>query len=125
MWRRCCYIKEEKKQQKRQYDMKYAKSHLKRIPLDVPKASYDEIKAHAAGQGETVNGFIKRAITETMERDQAQPIGASAQHESAEESTEPKSFIERVLQDVEQIVVETDKNTEEEDFAEWKKHNRW
>lgn len=67
--------------------MQYAKDHLKRIPLDVPKTSYDEIKAHAAMQGETVNGFIKRAITETMQRDQAQPIQASAQQPSQNADT--------------------------------------
>ena len=29
----------------------------------------DAIKAHAAKHGESVNGFIGRAITETMDRD--------------------------------------------------------
>lgn len=48
---------------------KYAKENLKRIPLDVPKADYESIKAHAAARGESVNGFIKRAIAETMARD--------------------------------------------------------
>ena len=32
------------------------------------------IKAHAAEQGESVNGFIKRAIEETVERDLAARI---------------------------------------------------
>lgn len=49
--------------------MEYAKRNLKRIPLDVQKQTYEEIKAHAEGRGETVNGFIKRSIAETMERD--------------------------------------------------------
>ncbi len=48
---------------------KYAKNNLKRIPLDVSKSDYEEIKAHAADRGESVNGFIKRAISETIERD--------------------------------------------------------
>ena len=47
----------------------YAKRSLKRIPLDVQKEQYENIKAHAEQQGETVNGFIKRAIMEAMERD--------------------------------------------------------
>lgn len=47
----------------------YAKRSLKRIPLDVQKEHYDSIKAHAETTGETVNGFIKRAINETMQRD--------------------------------------------------------
>ena len=63
-------MKQEKKQdKKKQYDIQYAKENLKRIPLDVPKATYEEIKTHAAICKESVNGFIKRAIAETMERD--------------------------------------------------------
>ena len=48
----------------------YAKRSLKRIPLDVKKEEYDLIKEHAEYMGESVNGFIKRAIKEAMERDQ-------------------------------------------------------
>lgn len=53
-------------------NMEYAKKNLKRIPLDVQKEHYDVIKNHAESRGETVNGFIKRAINETMERDERQ-----------------------------------------------------
>lgn len=61
---------QEKKQAKKaQYDIQYAKENLKRIPLDVTKATYEEIKAHAEARKESVNGFIKRAISDTMERD--------------------------------------------------------
>lgn len=49
--------------------IEYAKKNLKRIPLDVQKQTYEAIKAHAEGRGETVNGFIKRAIDETMAHD--------------------------------------------------------
>lgn len=49
--------------------MQYAREHLKRIPLDVRKEKYEEIKEHADKRGEPVNGFIKRAIDETMDRD--------------------------------------------------------
>ena len=55
--------------QKKQYDIEYAKTHLKRVPLDLRLDKYIEIKAHAENNAETVNGFIKRAIDETMERD--------------------------------------------------------
>lgn len=41
------------------------------IPLRVPKGQKDIIKAHAATHDESVNGFISRAIRETMERDNA------------------------------------------------------
>ena len=40
-----------------------------RINLTVPKGQKDLIQAHAEEQGESTNGFINRAISETMERD--------------------------------------------------------
>ena len=58
---------------KTQYNLQYAKEKLKRIPLDVPKEYYDLIREHAEIQGESVNGFLKRAIAETMDRDNSQP----------------------------------------------------
>ena len=56
-------------EKKTKYNLKYAKEKLKRIPLDVQKDKYKEIKAHAEKQNESVNGFIKRAIDEAIERD--------------------------------------------------------
>ena len=53
----------------RDYSIKYAKENLKRVPLDIQKPTYEKIKAFAEAHGETVNGFIKRAIDEAMERD--------------------------------------------------------
>lgn len=50
---------------------RYNASHIKRVPLDIQKSTYEEIKAHAEARSESVNGFIKRAISETMERDNA------------------------------------------------------
>lgn len=52
---------------------KYKAGNIKRVPLDMQKSRYEEIKAHAEVRGESVNGFIKRAISETMERDDAAP----------------------------------------------------
>lgn len=54
---------------KTKYNMEYAKTKLKRIPLDVQKEKYDEIKAAADAAGETVNGYIKKSIDERMSRD--------------------------------------------------------
>ena len=48
---------------------KYKKTNYDRVELVVPKGRKDTIKAHAAAQGESVNGFINRAIDEAMERD--------------------------------------------------------
>lgn len=52
--------------------MKYAKNNLKRVPLDVPLPMYEDIKAHAAAAGESVNGYIKGAISDRMELEDAQ-----------------------------------------------------
>ena len=54
---------------KAKYDIEYAKNKLKRIPLDVQKEKYEEIKAAATAAGESVNGYIKKAVDERMERE--------------------------------------------------------
>lgn len=56
---------------KAKYDIEYAKNKLKRIPLDVQKEKYEEIKVAATAAGESVNGYIKKAVDERMERDNA------------------------------------------------------
>ncbi len=49
---------------------RYVKKNYDRIELMVkPKGRKDELKAHAAGRGESLNAFINRAIDETLERD--------------------------------------------------------
>lgn len=47
---------------------KYKVKNLKRIPLDVQKEKYEEIKAASKKAGETINGYIKKAIDERMQR---------------------------------------------------------
>lgn len=51
-------------------NVKYREKSIKRIPLDVQKEKYDEIKSAASAAGETVNGYIKKAINDRMEREQ-------------------------------------------------------
>ena len=63
---------EAQKQSARKWDA----ANLDRISIAVPKGQKDAIKAHAEAHSESVNGFINRAIEETMERDKAPP-GAS------------------------------------------------
>ena len=41
------------------------------IKVRVPKGEKDLIQAHAEAHGESTNGFINRAISETIERDKA------------------------------------------------------
>lgn len=48
-----------------------------RINLTVPKGRKEEIQAFAAQTGESVNGFINRAIGEAMGESPQQPTGAS------------------------------------------------
>lgn len=47
----------------------YVKKTYDRIEVKVMKGEKETIKAHAEAQGESLNAFINRAITETMERD--------------------------------------------------------
>ena len=56
------------KEDKAKYDINYAKAKLKRIALDVQKEKYEQIKAAAVRNGESVNGYIKKAIDERIER---------------------------------------------------------
>lgn len=57
------------KEEKAKYDMEYAKKNLKRIPLDVQKEKYEQIKAAAGASNEKINSYIKKAIDERMERE--------------------------------------------------------
>ncbi|MCI6255015.1 MAG: hypothetical protein MR648_00185 [Clostridiales bacterium] len=56
---------------KSEYRNNWIAEKLDRINLTVPKGRKAVIQAHAAAKGESVNGFIGRAIEETMERDKA------------------------------------------------------
>ena len=48
---------------------RYIKANYDRLELTVPKGQKDIIKAHAEARGESVNGFINRAVAQAMERD--------------------------------------------------------
>lgn len=54
---------------KKEYNKNYAKNRLKRIPLDVQKEKYEEIKNAADDAGETVNGYIKKSIDMRLSSD--------------------------------------------------------
>lgn len=55
---------------------KYMAANYDRINLTVPKGRKDEIQAFAAQTGESVNGFINRAIGEAMGESPQKPAGA-------------------------------------------------
>lgn len=59
----------ESYQKKMQYSMEYAKQKYKRVPLDVTLEKYEEIKNASETAGETVNGYIKKAIDMRMGND--------------------------------------------------------
>lgn len=48
---------------------KYMAANYDRVNVTMPKGKRDIIKAHAESRGESVNGFINRAIDGQMERD--------------------------------------------------------
>lgn len=48
---------------------KYMKNNYDELKIRVPKGEKEQIKAHADNQSESLNGFVKRAIDETMKRD--------------------------------------------------------
>ena len=54
---------------KTEYKNKWQSENCKRISLVVKKGEKEVLKAHAIKQGESLNGFIKRAIAETIKRD--------------------------------------------------------
>ncbi len=63
---------------------KWDAANLDRMSIALPKGSRDSIKAHAAARGESVNGFIGRAIRETMERDNAAPETSQGKKEAGD-----------------------------------------
>ena len=68
---------------KTEYKNQWQRENVDRINLTVPKGRKEEIKAHAEATGESTNGFICRAISETMERDKA-ARGVSGRRETGE-----------------------------------------
>ena len=50
---------------------KWDANNLDRISIAMKKGKKEDIKNHAEQNGESVNSFINRAITETMERDKS------------------------------------------------------
>ena len=64
---------QKKKVSKAQQDCvnRYVSKNYDRLNIMVPKGKREQLKNHAESQGESLNGFVNRAINETMERDKA------------------------------------------------------
>lgn len=50
---------------------KYMKENYDELKVRIPKGEKETIKAHAEAQGESLNGFINRAISQTIRQDEA------------------------------------------------------
>ena len=96
---------------------KYEAKAYDKTLIRLPKGRLDEIRAHIEPAGESLNGFIGRAIVETMERDSAdgpqeatgQPAGAggislspdaleTAQAAAEATGEAPAEFVARAVQ---------------------------
>ena len=62
---------------------KYNEKAYDRIELKVSKGKKADLQAHAADRGESLNGFVNRAIDETMKRET--PIKAVVVRKEPEE----------------------------------------
>ena len=60
---------------------RYEDKAYDKVLVRMPKGRKDEIQTFAVQTGESVNGFINRAITETMERDNGAPAASEGQGE--------------------------------------------
>lgn len=59
---------------KTEYKNKWQSENCERISLVVKKGEKEMLKAHATKQGESLNGFINRAIAETIKSDDAKDL---------------------------------------------------
>ena len=70
---------------------KYKRNNYDRIEITVPKGKREVFQAHAAARGESVNGFIGRAIAEAMNRDNGG--GADSRVNAAQDAAESVSGV--------------------------------
>ena len=62
-------LSEARKKANKKWNDENMKEKYDRISVLVSKGKKDTIKTHAEKHGESINGFINRAIDETVERD--------------------------------------------------------
>ena len=77
-----------KSQQQREAADKYLKDKVDTIVTRVPKGRKAVVQAHAEARRESVNGFVNRAISETMERDNTAPGASEGRTEGNNEAGE-------------------------------------
>ena len=49
---------------------KYHQKNIKRVPLDMQKTDYENLVVISSKNGKSVNGYIKEAIAEKIEREE-------------------------------------------------------
>lgn len=54
---------------KKRANQKWDSANLDRVSVVIPKGEKEIIKAHAESKGESLNGFVVRAIHETIEKE--------------------------------------------------------
>ena len=59
---------------KTEYKNTWQRENVDRVNLTMPKGRKDIIKAHAEAQGESVNGFINRAIDHQISQDRLRGV---------------------------------------------------
>lgn len=69
-------MEEKKKRNQYQFD----KNKYDHVHLQLPKGRKDELKAHAEKRGESLNGFVNRAISDAVERDSHQKSAGKSIH---------------------------------------------
>ena len=62
-------LSDKAKENKMKYTNEWKRQNVKRIGLEVSLGKYDEIKQAADSSGESVNGYIKKAIDERLYKD--------------------------------------------------------
>lgn len=62
-------LSEKAKENKIKYTNNWKRQNIKRIGLEVSPAKFEEIKQAADSSGESVNGYIKKAIDERLYKD--------------------------------------------------------
>lgn len=67
-------MSEKTEAQKRAQQKYMEKFAVARVRMD--RERYNQVQAHAEAHGQSVNGFINRAIDETMERDKGDSADA-------------------------------------------------
>ena len=48
---------------------KYKEKEYKRVPLDMRISEYESMRDYCEKRGEKINGFIRRVVRETIEKD--------------------------------------------------------